>query len=128
MRRLAIACLLVLFVSWAAMAQTDLPEYASVVRVTVTHADFKGWAYGSGFFVNPDTVLTASHVVAHAIGDKSAHILALWSDSSGDRRYFKLDLVCATNLPIAAPGQYVRFGRDVAVLKISPVPKGQGWY
>jgi hypothetical protein len=130
MRKLVVAGLTVALGAFvmSAAAQVDHPEYTSIVRVEVTHPDFKGWMWGTGFFVTPDTILTAAHVVSPAIKNPANHVLALWTDTDGTRRYFKLDVVCSTPIPPGNAMAFEEFQRDVAVLKASPVPHKQGWF
>lgn len=116
----------------SAQSPADHPEYASIVRIVVTDGVFKSVEAGTGFFVSPDGLaLTASHVIYKAFKDpEHTHLLALWSNQQGERVYFKVQLVCATELPYDATRspRDVPFSKDVAVARIVPVPHGVGWH
>ena len=125
-----VGMLALLVVAPLATAQIPPPTEASLVVVVVTHLDGSGWEQGTGFLVSPNgLVLTASHVLAHAVAHpRDTHILALWTAADEQRRYFTATLVCASRLRESESSTYRTFGRDIAVLQLAPVPQGEGWW
>lgn len=130
---LLIAAVLLVWPTWASGQPKDNAAYASVVAIAVaTGTDFQGVASGVGFVVRADgVVLTAAHVVKQAVNDAAhTHILALWSPSPSDKReYFSASVVCATP-PSKAAEVADRQAKDVAVLRLAPVPSTdwpEGW-